>query len=250
MTVTQKYVRSLGTKRFIELGRELGLLKRGVSTARYFERQFFRDVDLDGRSVLEVGAGNGLASVWAALHGAKTVVALEPTADGATGRPLAHFRRLVQRADAADVISIVEKPVQDLPEGQCFDVVVLRHSVNHLDEPMCIELGRSPRARAAYLGIFRHLFALTAPGGVVVIADCSSRSFWSDIGLTNPFATTIEWHKHQTPELWGDLLRSVGYVEPQIEWMYHPLLPKWPFGLRSLAYFHSNLFRLKMRRPS
>jgi hypothetical protein len=36
--------------------------------------------------------------------------------------------------------------------------------------------------------------------------------------LKNPFAPTIEWDKHQQPELWSELLALAGYESRRTRW--------------------------------
>jgi hypothetical protein len=82
------------------------------------------------------------------------------------------------------------------------------------------------------------------------VTDCSPRNFFNDLGLKSPVCPTIEWHKHQQPEVWAEMLVEAGFREPQIAWTPHARLgvigPL--FANRLGAYFVNTHFRLQMQR--
>jgi hypothetical protein len=73
----------------------------------------------------------------------------------------------------------------------------------------------------------------------VVVADCSRFNLFPSLGLVNPFVPTIEWNKHQKPELWCDLLRNAGFVNHEIHWTSFNRLRtpgKWLLGNKYAAF--------------
>jgi hypothetical protein len=73
-------------------------------------------------------------------------------------------------------------------------------------------------------------------GGTLILTDCDNNSFWSDIGVKNPFNPHIEWHKHQKTQLWIDILSDAGFGEVKL--LTH--LPVWPLpGLNYVPGFES-----------
>lgn len=66
----------------------------------------------EGKVVLDVGAGSGVLSIWAAMAGAKRVYAVEATSMAQ------HARRLVQQNGVQDVVVVLEgyMEAQELPE--------------------------------------------------------------------------------------------------------------------------------------
>ena len=59
--------------------------RRGYSSLNHRCRQIFDHVcGLDGKTMLEIGSGEGLFSLWALANGTERAVLLEPEADGAT----------------------------------------------------------------------------------------------------------------------------------------------------------------------
>ena len=137
------------------------------------------------------------------------------------------------------------------PQGQRFDVVLMHASINHLDEEGCIHLHRDPGARQRYAKVFEKLAAISRPGASLVVVDCSRRNLFGDLGLTCPFAPTIEWQKHQPPELWAELLAAAGFGQARIRW--NSLNALGPLGSALLgnrlgSYLTTSLFCLTMTR--
>lgn len=48
--------------------------------------QVLKGIDITGKNILEIGAGRGMLSSFAAINGAKKVVALEPEAEGSSSK--------------------------------------------------------------------------------------------------------------------------------------------------------------------
>ncbi len=205
---------------------------------RYLQR-FFEGIDLKGKNVLDVGSGNGWISVYVFMNGAKRVIGLEPMETG--------IREICLGSDS---VSIVPSTIQEYNAQETFDLIVLHDSINHLNEEACIKL-KETRSQVIYYMIFNRLFNMLNRGGKIVIADASSSSFFADLGWPNPFDRTIEWHKHQKPELWAKLLSDCGFIHPKISW----LTPKKLMFLdrilsnRIASYFLVSHFRLVMWKP-
>ncbi len=141
----------------------------------------------------------------------------------------------------------------NVPEDR-FDVVVLHNVINHLDEEACVDLHRSQVARETYHGIFAELRSATAPSGDLVVADVTRRNAWADVGLTNPFAETIEWEKHQSPALWNQLLAEHGFVRRDLKWVSYlsalGSVGRRLFSNYPAAYLTGSTFVLRMEREA
>jgi hypothetical protein len=85
-------------------------------------------------------------------------------------------------------------------------------------------------------------------GGTFILMDCSSRNFFGDLGITNPMEKSIEWFKHQPPELWCGLLLESGFVAPRISWpsgRYLRYLRQYR-RTRLWSYFLDSVFRIEV----
>ena len=220
---------------------------------RFQMNTLFRGIDFKDKSVLDIGGGFGLYSFYAASRGAKNVVCLEPEAEGSSSGTINKFQRLHRLLDCNQVQF---KPVtlQALePAAETFDVILLHNSINHLDETACINLLRESKAKSIYRKIFSEIDALSNQGAKLIICDCSRYNFFALLRIRNPFAPTIEWSKHQAPEVWANLLGEAGFVNPKIRWSSFNKLRHWGrvlLGNRLMAYFLTSHFCLTMDKPS
>ena len=215
-------------------------------------KTLFKNVPLENRRVLDVGGGSGLHSFYAACMGAKEVVCLEPETEGSRSGAGAKFRKL---SGVLGYDHVWFKPVTFQafdPAGEQFDIILLHNSINHLDETACINLINSEVSKATYLDMFSKLSTLASSGAKLIVCDCSRYNFFALLRIKNPFAPTIEWHKHQAPEVWVDLLSKVGFINPSVRWTAFNTLRspgRALLGNRLLSYFLRSDFRFTMEKP-
>jgi len=205
----------------------------------------FGGVNLEGRTILEIGAGAGLLSAYASQF-AQHVVALEPEAAGSSGDYLSTIHRLKHSLQATN-LEIVSNVLQDYKfHGQRFDLVVLHDSVNHLCEDACEHLHQSEEARRIYQDIFSHVAEMMVDGGRMLIFDCSPRNFFHLAHVKHPITPQIEWRKHQPPRVWLSLLEPLGFVREELSWtVAYPLRVFSPILANSVAaFFLFSHFRL------
>lgn len=235
------------------MGKKMGFWNHGFDFAR-FAGQLFRDIDLRDKNLLDIGCGKGTLCLWAAAHGARHAVGLEPLAEGAYDSSECHqtFRSMAQQLDLPQA-KILPFTVQQFDNpGNYFDVVLSVASINHLDEKNCIHLKDSAQAVHEYQKIFRSIATMMKPGGKLIIIDAARHNFFGDLGMRNPLSPNIEWFKHQQPEDWAHLLQDSGFCKPDIRWMSGKLLRH--AGIHSLpktlSYFGQSIFRLELTRIS
>lgn len=222
---------------------------RSVPRGLFRCRQVFEGVELRDRSVLEIGAGRGILSAYALAVGAAHVTALEPEAAGSTEGHVAGLWETAKcmHSDAFEVKTVTAQEFAP-PNPHCYDIILMYNSINHLDEPTCAQLNVSEEARKAYQAFLSQIVGWTAEGGTWIVADCSRHNFWPTLNLSNPIARTIEWEKHQSPELWKRLLEPLELVPRTLEWhTFYPLRYLGPLAANRLASFMTTShFRLTL----
>lgn len=229
---------------------ELAALRVGyASGARYRVRGefLFSGIPLSGAHVLEVGCGTGAWSLWAALHGADRVVALEPEADGSTSNTLATLRRSIGLLSLDKKVIASEYYLHQLPrQERPFDVIVMYDVINHLDEDAVVCLHHDRAAFNRYVSLFQNLRRQMQSGAWLIVADCARDNVWNRLGQKSPFAPSIEWHKHQNPGVWIDILESAGFHHHSLGWS--PLQP-FPRVTSNwfVQYFTASHFVLRLR---
>jgi SAM-dependent methyltransferase len=214
-------------------------------------RYLFEGVPLRGKTLLELGCGDGWLALYAASCGAARVVGLEPNGAGSTPGETSGFE---QRAAALELdnVELVRTTLQEFPaEGATWDVILSRASINHLDEEAASRLHLDEAARSVYRDLFDKIAALCRVGGSLIVADCARGNIFPRLGLRNPLAPSIEWHKHQHPKLWAALLGGSGFGEARIRWMALNSLRtpgRVVLGNRVGSYFLASSFTLTMTR--
>lgn len=143
-----------------------------------FLRRFGRPLDFSGRSVLDVGCGNGVLCIHVARWGATAVVGIDLDISGA--------RMLLQQRgqDVAERVAFVEGDgTLDVLESQRFDVVVSKDSFEHYDDPE---------------SFIHSLSAMVLPGGELIIGF---GPLWkSPWGGHIDFMTKVPWAHLIFPE--------------------------------------------------
>jgi cyclopropane fatty-acyl-phospholipid synthase-like methyltransferase len=201
--------------------------------------------------MIDIGGGAGSYSFYAAACGAEKVICLEPELAGSKMGMREKFKRIAEKLDVSNVqlLPITFQDYHCPPDN--FDVILMHGSINHIDEEACINLLRDLRAKTQYENYFRKIYQMAAAGAVLIIVDCSSKNLFSRLKLKNPIAPTIEWHKHQPPEIWIELLEKCGFHDPWVRWPSLNIFGKIGQLLlanRFAAYFLTGIFCLHIHK--
>ena len=218
---------------------------------QFYLNSFFNGVELRGKRILDIGGGSGLFSLYAAYKGAKYTLCLEPFGKGSSIKGSQPFYKM-RDALKLENVELEEVSVQEFKSEHQFEMIMLHNSINHLDEKACISLRSSKYSQNIYRQIFEKMYALAVPRTKLLISDCSRNNFFDLIKVTNPFVPMIEWEKHQSPDIWIELLKSVGFVNPKVNWTSFNMLRSLGKVLTSnklVAYFTTSHFRLLMNKP-
>ncbi|MCL0044392.1 hypothetical protein M1N24_02540, partial [Dehalococcoidia bacterium] len=161
------------------------------------------------------------------------------------------FKELQSNLRLFDQVKFDPTPVQAFDSSTKFDIILLHNSVNHLNEEACMNLQHDNTARDTYGMIFQRLSGLARSGTKFIVTDCSRHNFFNLLNLKNPWSPTIEWHKHQSPKFWANLLQDAGFHSPKIRWTginrLHSL-GRFPIGTMAGSYFFRSHFCLVMEK--
>ncbi len=212
----------------------------------------FQEFDFKDKNVLDIGGGSGLYSLYAAFKGAKKVVCIEPESEGSRSGVQEKFSKLQNILGLSNVTLIPITFQLYESENESFDLILLHNSINHLNETACINLLINAESKVIYQSILSKLFRLSRKNAKLIICDCSRYNYYHWLNIRNPYAETIEWHKHQKPEVWVIMLRLAGFTNPKIRWKS---LDKWKnigkflTGNKWMSYFIHSHFCISMVKP-
>lgn len=201
---------------FLTIERRYGIQGR----CRIFHQMDFlyKDIEFEGKTVLDIGGGVGLHSFYAASRGASSVTVIEPEGDGGHNQMVATFNELRNELKCTNV-ELIHCTLQDYSERvQEYDIVLIQDAINHFNEEACITLRSCDESWRIYERIFNAIAKLIRSGGFLVLSDCSSRNVFPQFGMKNPIDPNIEWHKHQPPLVWARLAHTKGLKRLGLRW--------------------------------
>jgi len=185
----------------------------------YLEEQLFKGFDFKGKSLIDIGGGNGLYGFYAAVNGASNVVVMEPEFDGSSQGMIRDFNEINKLLGNLNNITHTTKVLEEYDrENNQFDYILMHNSINHIDEEACIVLKKDEAAQTKYLDFFKLLQEISNERTNLIICDCARNNFFADLRLKNPMMPSIEWEKHQNPDFWASLLQKVGYKKESVSW--------------------------------
>lgn len=223
-------------------------LRLKICNLRVYLEGFYRGIPLSQKSVLDIGCGIGLLSIYAFCKGARPVVGLEPEAEGSTVGALDKFLEMINKLGLKEITALPYTFQEYDCENESYDVIALNNSINHLDEQTCIHLQDSQSARDKYIALLTKMNRALRSNGKIIITDRSRYNLFAFLGVKNPLCPSIEWHKHQSPRFWANLLECSGFTKPRISWATPSILRALgkPLGNRAVSYFLCSHFRLVM----
>ena len=232
------------------------VVQHGAYSNRYRLSNHVKYVFGDVRGVgkaLDIGGGIGILSFYLASQGVSRIVCIEPEADGSTQGVNSVFDDLKADLPFGGNVHLEKTTFQDYDPGDSkFDLIVAHNSVNHLNEPACVDLKDNRESYETYLSYFGAIYDMLEDGGRFIAIDCSRYCLYASLGVTNPFMPDIEWEKHQSPYMWRKMLLETGFVSPSIEWTaFNSLggLGRLVMNNPLVSYLTVGHFRLSVSKP-
>lgn len=236
---------------FYKLVSDKGYYTKADRLKFYLEKQLFNGIDFKGKTLIDIGGGNGLFGFYAALNGAKHVVVMEPEFDGSSSGMIREFNELKELLGGLDNIEHTTEVLEDYDrENHDFDYILMHNSVNHINEEACITLTKDKASDEIYQSFLMKLREICLEGTELIICDAARNNFWSDIGVKNPFTPQIEWLKHQNPGVWSKVFSKAGFQTTSTNWTSPNQLGatgKLLLGNKIGGYFTISHFRMTLK---
>lgn len=187
--------------------------------------ELLRGEDLAGRSVLEVGAGEGFLAHYAVVcRGAAHVTALdEYEGHGAHPDGRQTLERMRGQLDQEGRIRVEQRDFLDWEPPRKFDYVLLVNALHHIVETPSRLSHDAPHWQQAVRAFERARRAL-APGGRLLIQELSCRNY-CPLPRYRRQMRGVRWENKQTPREWCKALRASGFTETAVRYRYPLNLP-------------------------
>ena len=224
----------------------------------YHVQRMLNGFEVKDKRILDLGCGRGSFAVFFALSGAKRVVGIDPAGDGGEAVALEALPARIEQLELDNCEFLPAALTKGMFEAESFDLLFLHNSINHLHE-VTSDLREDQVARQLYADLFAEMFRITAPGGAIVMCDCTRSNLFAPLvrrgfGHPVPGMSVIEWDKHQEPRVWRKLLTDVGFVPTGLSWYlpfplrrFGKLIDNWFFNFCTLSHF---TLRARRGQPS
>jgi len=166
---------------------------------------------------MDFGGGNGIASFFA-VHHDKTCkcTIVDPFDEGSNSEMINQYHQLSRFFGSS--VRLHNDYVDSLPISDKYDLILMHNSINHIGEDIIEDLETNKGHWKKYLERIKPVIQRVKKGGYIIVADCSNRNFWNDLGLRNPIAPSIEWNLHQPPHVWKRMLEELGVSHITTNW--------------------------------
>lgn len=186
--------------------------------AYYFKNYIFNNINLNNKTILDLGGGNGIASFYA-LHQSASCSAwlVDPIVEGSNQLMIDQFNSLRDSFEK-NRICFHRDFIETLDEPKHFDIVLMHNSINHIGEDIIEKALYKEEEYVEYVHRIKVITDRLKPGGDLIVADCGQRNFWGDLGLRSPAAPSIEWNLHCEPNIWQEMIEKAGSQHISTKW--------------------------------
>ena len=176
----QFYLGKIIMKTFDNLLSEAGIT-RSNGYDFYFSSYIYKDINLDGKKILDIGGGNGLAS-FHALDNSSSCSAwvVDPIAEGSNELMFEQYESMKKNYDPGR-INFHRDYVDTLLEPNTFDIIVMHNTINHIGEDILEDINNSSEAYAEYVSRLKTILDRLSSDGTLIVADCGSKNFFGKI---------------------------------------------------------------------
>lgn len=203
--------------------------------------QQFQGIDMENKRILEIGCGKGFLSLYIAcfMKPAEVVALDEGEGAGSDKNVLNIFSENLSLLEPGN-IRIVKQDIFEFT-NESFDIIIANNALHHVCEPGL--LTTDSVAREKYKNLFKHIYHLIKPDGILTIFEYSRNSIWRY--LPSKRFKEIEWHLHPTLSEWQNVIRSAGFRVVVSKHSVPYKLRKVPFIINSISlYFYLPTFYL------
>ena len=197
------------------------LKKIGIKRSRgyefYFKNYIFSSIDFRGKTILDVGGGNGIASFYAVKYlGAKSSLVIDPLEDGSNDEMHSQYDAFLDLFGKG--VEFYQGYTNELADEKKYDVLLLHNVINHVGEDIVHKLHYDNDTKIIFKERICDILSKGKLGGHLIVADCGRRNIFGDLKIHNPIAPTINWSIHQQPHVWQEIMEEIGCKHLKTNW--------------------------------
>lgn len=192
-------------------------IKRSFGYGFYFKNYIFKGVNLKNKSLMDFGGGNGIASFFA-VHSDESCncTIVDPFDEGSNSQMSNQYNQLSRFYSGS--VRLHNDYIDSLPVGDKYDLILMHNSINHIGEDIIEDIEINKNHWEKYLERLKPVVMRAKKGANIIVADCSNKNFWNDLGIKNPIASSIEWNIHQPPRVWKRMFEELGCTHINTKW--------------------------------
>jgi len=174
----------------------------------YHAEEQFSGIDLCGKSVLEIGCGNGLISLWLALlkNTGKIVAIDEYEGIGEDRNNYNNFKKIIKENSLGiDLMKVDFWKNNFKPDS--FDIVVANNALHHMIRTEKY-IFNDTETRNQWVDLFSVIRRILKRDGILVLREVSRFNLWRFLPLRFRY---MDWEIHPTKKEFAYVIRKAGF---------------------------------------
>jgi SAM-dependent methyltransferase len=179
-----------------------------IDTFFYHLQEQFRGMDLTNRSVVEIGCGDGLVSLWLALvKNVQNIVAIDEYEGVGEDKDNYRFFKEVIEKNGVNIELIKMDFLENNFKPCSFDLVFANYALHHIVRTeKCIS--NDAETRNHWIALFSEIRRILKKDGVLIIKEVTRFNVWRFLPLRFGF---MDWKIHPAKKEFAYVIQKAGF---------------------------------------
>ena len=174
----------------------------------YHAEEQFREIDIKGKTVLDIGCGNGLLSLWLALvKDAGNIVAIdEYEGIGEDRKNFNAFKKVIEENSISIDLTKLDFLKNNFGSAS-FDMVVANYTLHHIVRTEKY-IHNDTETRNQWIHLFSEIKRILKKDGVLILKEVTRFSLWRFLPLRFRY---MDWEIHPTMKEFKYVMQEEGF---------------------------------------